>query len=146
MEDSVSAKSFSLYDQGTGALAEIGYNYWYAKGTYLWKHLKLLKFAIFFGLLQPGTGHLLSSVIFNFHQYQPTIIHIPVIIASIFYGPKVGAVLGGLIMYQRCHQYLSAATNQLSLALFVPNGSFSLCSYCHGASYSFHRYNFLFCI
>ena len=44
--------------------------------------------------------HLLSSVIFNLFPVpiKPTIVHIPVIIASILYGPKVGAILGALMV------------------------------------------------
>ncbi|WP_128837484.1 ECF transporter S component, partial [Streptococcus sp. DD11] len=57
---------------------------------------------------------------------KPTIIHIPVIIASILYGPKVGAVLGFLM------GIISLVTNTVVLlptsylfSPFVPNGNFS---------------------
>ena len=70
--------------------------------------------------------HLLSSVIFNLLPVpiKPTIIHIPVIIASIIYGPRIGAVLGALM------GVISVVTNtvvQLPTSYlfspFVENGS-----------------------
>ena len=43
--------------------------------------------------------NILSSIIFNILPVpiKPTIVHIPVIIASIIYGPRVGACLGALM-------------------------------------------------
>lgn len=43
--------------------------------------------------------HLVTSVLFNILPFpiKPTLVHIPVIIASIIYGPRVGSVLGGLM-------------------------------------------------
>ena len=70
--------------------------------------------------------HLLSSVIFNLLPVpiKPTIIHIPVIIASIIYGPRIGAILGTLM------GLISVVTNTLVLlptsylfSPFVPNGN-----------------------
>ncbi len=90
------------------------------------KQSKIAQIAIFFAIML--VLHLLSSVIFNLLPVpiKPTIIHIPVIIASILYGPKVGAVLGGLM---GC---ISVITNTLVLlptsylfSPFVPNGSLS---------------------
>ncbi|MGT2649016.1 ECF transporter S component [Streptococcus troglodytae] len=53
--------------------------------------------AIFFATML--VIHLLSSLIFNLWPVpiKPTIVHIPVIIASIVYGPRIGAALGGLM-------------------------------------------------
>ncbi|MGT2883902.1 ECF transporter S component [Streptococcus ferus] len=53
--------------------------------------------AVFFAVML--VVHLLSSLVFNFWPVpiKPTIIHIPVIIASIVYGPRVGGTLGGLM-------------------------------------------------
>ncbi|MGT2947874.1 ECF transporter S component [Streptococcus devriesei] len=53
--------------------------------------------AIFFAVML--IIHLLSSFIFNLWPVpiKPTIVHIPVIIASIVYGPRIGAILGGLM-------------------------------------------------
>ena len=90
------------------------------------KQSKIAQIAIFFAIML--VLHLLSSVIFNLLPVpiKPTIIHIPVIIASILYGPKVGAVLGGLM------GSISVITNTLVLlptsylfSPFVPNGSLS---------------------
>ena len=51
------------------------------------KQSKIAQIAIFFAIML--VLHLLSSVIFNLLPVpiKPTIIHIPVIIASILYGP-----------------------------------------------------------
>ncbi|EJN93914.1 ECF transporter S component [Streptococcus ratti] len=53
--------------------------------------------AIFFAVML--IIHLLSSFVFNLWPVpiKPTIVHIPVIIASIVYGPRIGAILGGLM-------------------------------------------------
>ncbi|MGT2911816.1 ECF transporter S component [Streptococcus cameli] len=70
--------------------------------------------------------HLLSSVIFNVLPFpiKPTLVHIPVIIASIIYGPRIGAILGGLM------GVISVVTNTLYLlptsylfSPFVENGN-----------------------
>ena len=88
------------------------------------KQSSVAQIAIFFAIML--VLHLLSSVIFNLLPVpiKPTIIHIPVIIASIIYGPRIGAILGtsmGLI---------SVVTNTLVLlptsylfSPFVPNGN-----------------------
>lgn len=90
------------------------------------KQSKIAQIAIFFAIML--VLHLLSSVIFNLLPVpiKPTIIHIPVIIASILYGPQVGMVLGFLM---GC---ISVITNTIVLlpssylfSPFVPNGNLS---------------------
>lgn len=70
--------------------------------------------------------HLLTSVLFNILPFpiKPTIVHIPVIIASIIYGPRIGATLGGLM------GVISVVTNTIVLlptsylfSPFVENGN-----------------------
>lgn len=70
--------------------------------------------------------HLLTSVLFNILPFpiKPTIVHIPVIIASIIYGPRIGAMLGGLM------GVISIITNTIVLlptsylfSPFVENGN-----------------------
>lgn len=43
--------------------------------------------------------HFITSIVFQLWPVpiKPTIVHLPVIIASILYGPKIGAYLGGLM-------------------------------------------------
>jgi len=43
--------------------------------------------------------HFISSLVFNLWPVpiKPTLVHIPVIVASIVYGPKIGAILGSLM-------------------------------------------------
>ena len=65
--------------------------------------------AIFFAIML--VIHLLSSTIFNILPVpiKPTLVHIPVIIASILYGPRIGGILGGLM------GIISVVTNTLVL-------------------------------
>ncbi|WP_061908958.1 ECF transporter S component [Streptococcus cristatus] len=88
------------------------------------KQSSIAQIAIFFAIML--VLHLLSSVIFNLLPVpiKPTIIHIPVIIASIIYGPRIGAVLGALM------GVISVVTNTIVLlptsylfSPFVENGS-----------------------
>ena len=88
------------------------------------KQSSIAQIAIFFAIML--VLHLLSSVIFNLLPVpiKPTIIHIPVIIASIIYGPRIGAVLGALM------GGISVVTNTVVLlptsylfSPFVENGS-----------------------
>ena len=74
------------------------------------KQSNIAQIAIFFAIML--VIHLLSSVIFNLFPVpiKPTIVHIPVIIASILYGPKVGALLGALM------GIISLVTNNCPLA------------------------------
>lgn len=53
--------------------------------------------AIFFAIML--IIHLISQVVFSLWvvPIKPTLLHIPVIIASILYGPRIGATLGGLM-------------------------------------------------
>lgn len=70
--------------------------------------------------------HFLSSLLFNLFPFpiKPTIVHIPVIIASIIYGPRVGVTLGFLM------GLLSLTVNTITIlptsylfSPFVPNGN-----------------------
>ena len=88
------------------------------------KQSSIAQIAIFFAIML--VLHLLSSVIFNLLPVpiKPTIIHIPVIIASSIYGPRIGAVLGALM------GVISVVTNTVVLlptsylfSPFVENGS-----------------------
>lgn len=88
------------------------------------KQSSIAQIAIFFAIML--VLHLLSSVIFNLLPVpiKPTIIHIPVIIASIVYGPRIGAILGALM------GIISVVTNTVVLlptsylfSPFVENGS-----------------------
>lgn len=88
------------------------------------KQSSIAQIAIFFAIML--VLHLLSSVIFNLLPVpiKPTIIHIPVIIASIIYGPRIGAILGALM------GVISVVTNTVVLlptsylfSPFVENGS-----------------------
>ncbi|KXT69661.1 ECF transporter S component [Streptococcus cristatus] len=88
------------------------------------KQSSIAQIAIFFAIML--VLHLLSSVIFNLLPVpiKPTIIHIPVITASIIYGPRIGAILGALM------GIISVVTNTVVLlptsylfSPFVENGS-----------------------
>lgn len=70
--------------------------------------------------------HLITSTIFNVLPLpiKPTIIHIPVIIASIIYGPKVGASLGFLMgMISVTHNTIVQIPSSYLFSPFVPNGN-----------------------
>ena len=84
------------------------------------KQSSIAQIAIFFAIML--VLHLLSSIIFNLLPVpiKPTIIHIPVIIASIIYGAILGALMG----------IISVVTNTVVLlptsylfSPFVENGS-----------------------
>ena len=81
--------------------------------------------AIFFATML--TLHALSSVILNPLPLpiKPTLIHIPVIIASILYGPRIGATLGGLMgLISMIHNTLFfVPTSSYLFSPFVENGS-----------------------
>ena len=57
------------------------------------KRSNIAPIAIFFACMI--VIHLLSSILFNVLPFpiKPTIVHIPVIIASIIYGPRIGATI-----------------------------------------------------
>ncbi len=61
------------------------------------KRSNIAPIAIFFAVML--VIHFLSSLLFNLFPFpiKPTIVHIPVIIASIIYGPRVGVTLGFLM-------------------------------------------------
>lgn len=70
----------------------------------------------------------LTSLVFNLWPVpiKPTLVHVPVIIASIVYGPRIGAILGGLM------GIMSVTVNTLTLlptsylfSPFVENGNFA---------------------
>lgn len=72
--------------------------------------------------------HFLTSFVFNLWPIpiKPTLVHIPIIIASILYGPRIGAILGGLM------GLMSIVTNTIVLlptsylfSPFVEHGNFA---------------------
>jgi len=82
--------------------------------------------AIFFAIML--VINFLTSLVFNLWPIpiKPTLIQIPVIIASIVYGPRIGAILGGLM------GIISLTVNTLVLlptsylfSPFVENGNFA---------------------
>lgn len=90
------------------------------------KQSNIAPIAIFFASMV--VIHLLSYIFFSILPLpiKPTLIHIPVIIASIIYGPRVGATLGFLM------GMISLITNTVYLlptsylfSPFVPNGNLS---------------------
>lgn len=90
------------------------------------KQSNLAPIAIFFASMI--VIHLLSSVIFNILPVpiKPTIVHIPVIIASIIYGPRVGATLGFLMgMISMTVNTLTPLPTSYLFSPLVPNGNLS---------------------
>ena len=82
--------------------------------------------AIFFAIML--VINFLTSLVFNLWPVpiKPTLIHVPVIIASIVYGPRIGATLGALM------GVISVTVNTLTLlptsylfSPFVENGNLS---------------------
>ena len=63
------------------------------------KSSSISRIAIFFAVMI--TIHFVTSFILQFvpSGIQPTLVHIPVVIASIIYGPRIGATLGLLTAY-----------------------------------------------
>ena len=61
------------------------------------KSASISRIAIFFAVMI--TIHFVTSFILQFvpSGIQPTLVHIPVVIASIIYGPRIGAILGLLM-------------------------------------------------
>ena len=78
--------------------------------------------AVFFAVML--VIHLLSSLIFNLWPVpiKPTIVHIPVIVASIVYGPRIGSALGGLMGI--ISLIILLPTSYL-FSPFVPHGNFN---------------------
>ncbi|MDQ0221760.1 ECF transporter S component [Streptococcus moroccensis] len=71
--------------------------------------------------------HFMTSFIFNVIPFpiKPTLVHVPVIIASIIYGPRIGGILGFLmgIISVIANTFVLLPTSYL-FSPFVPNGSF----------------------
>jgi len=70
--------------------------------------------------------HLLTSILFNVLPFpiKPTIVHIPVIIGSIIYGPRIGAILGFLMgMISLTVNTLTILPTSYLFSPFVPNGN-----------------------
>ena len=70
--------------------------------------------------------HLLSSILFNVLPFpiKPTIVHIPVIIGSIIYGPRIGAILGFLMgMISLTVNTITILPTSYLFSPFVPNGN-----------------------
>ena len=61
------------------------------------KSSDISRVAIFFAIML--VIHFISSLVFNLWPVpiKPTLVHIPVIVASIMYGPRIGTILGGLL-------------------------------------------------
>lgn len=88
------------------------------------KSTQIAPIAIFFATML--VVHILSSVIFNLLPFpiKPTIVHIPVIIASIVYGPRVGGILGGLMgVISIVHNTIVLLPTSYLFSPFVENGS-----------------------
>ena len=88
------------------------------------KQSNLAAIAIFFAIMI--VIHLLTSIVFNLlpMPIKPTIVHIPVIIASIIYGPRVGTTLGFLMgIISVVHNTLIILPTSYLFSPFVPNGN-----------------------
>lgn len=61
------------------------------------KSSDISRVAIFFAIML--VIHFISSLVFKLWPVpiKPTLVHIPVIVASIIYGPRIGTILGGLM-------------------------------------------------
>lgn len=88
------------------------------------KSSDIARIAIFFAIML--LIHFISSLVFKLWPVpiKPTLVHIPVIVASIIYGPRVGTFLGGLM------GLMSLITNSIVLlptsylfSPFVTNGN-----------------------
>ena len=88
------------------------------------KRSNIAPIAIFFATML--VIHFLSSLVFNLFPFpiKPTIVHIPVIIASIIYGPRVGVTLGFLmgLLSITINTFTPIPTNYL-FSPFVPHGN-----------------------
>ena len=91
------------------------------------KRSNIAPIAIFFATML--VIHFLSSLIFNLFPFpiKPTIVHIPVIIASIIYGPRVGVTLGFLMgllslpFYRQVTSSLPSYQTEISTQLSLPS-------------------------
>lgn len=81
--------------------------------------------AIFFAVML--VLHLMTSVIFNILPVpiKPTIISVPVILASILYGPKIGGILGALMgMISLVTNTIVQIPTAYLFSPFAPGGNF----------------------
>lgn len=73
--------------------------------------------------------HLLSSTIFSIWPMpiKPTLVHIPVIVASIIYGPRIGAILGALmgVISIITNTIIQIPLSSYLFSPFVENGNFA---------------------
>ena len=77
---------------------------------------------------------------------KPTLTHIPVIIASIVYGPKIGAYLGGFMgIMSIIRNTVIYTVSSYLFSPFVEGGTSGICSHCHRSSYP-NRYFPLLCL
>jgi len=88
------------------------------------KSSSISRIAIFFALMI--TIHFTTSFILHFvpSGIQPTLVHIPVVIASIIYGPRTGAILGLLMgLFSLTMNTLVLTPASYLFSPFVPNGN-----------------------
>ena len=89
------------------------------------KSSSISRIAIFFAVMI--TIHFTTSFILHFvpSGIQPTLVHIPVVIASIIYGPRTGAILGLLMgLFSLTMNTLVLTPASYLFSPFVPNGNF----------------------
>ena len=104
------------------------------------KSSSISRIAIFFAVMI--TIHFVTSFILQFvpSGIQPTLVHIPVVIASIIYGPRIGAILGLLMgLFSLTMNTLVLTPASYLFSPFVPRESL-LPYHCHSPSDS-HRGN-----
>ena len=88
------------------------------------KSSSISRVAIFFAVMI--TIHFTTSFILHFvpSGIQPTLVHIPVVIASIIYGPRIGATLGLLMgLFSLTMNTLVLTPASYLFSPFVPNGN-----------------------
>lgn len=88
------------------------------------KSSSISRIAIFFAVMI--TIHFTTSIILHFvpSGIQPTLVHIPVVIASIIYGPRTGAILGLLMgLFSLTMNTLVLTPASYLFSPFVPNGN-----------------------
>ena len=105
------------------------------------KSSSISRIAIFFAVMI--TIHFVTSFILQFvpSGIQPTLVHIPVVIASIIYGPRTGAILGLLMgLFSLTMNTLVITPASYLFSPFVPPREPLLPSHCHSSSDS-HRGN-----
>ena len=88
------------------------------------KSSSISRIAIFFAVMI--TIHFVTSFILQFvpSGIQPTLVHIPVVIASIIYGPRTGAILGLLMgLFSLTMNTLVLTPASYLFSPFVPNGN-----------------------